>query len=58
MDQTRGVALGLREQGKIEILQKGNVLHGAVKGPIRLRLLPASGYPADPQSRKRDQERK
>lgn len=58
MGQTREVALGLREQSKIEILQKGKPVVGAVKGPIRLRLVPASGYLTDPRSQKRDKERK
>ena len=38
MDLIRSVAKDLVEKKLIEITQKGEVVHGDIKGPIRLRL--------------------
>lgn len=56
MEEIRQVALGLREQGWIEILQKGKPVVGPIKGPIRLRILGASGRLDGPQLRKGERD--
>lgn len=39
MQETRDVAAGLVEEGKLQVLQKGTVIDPKfIKGPIRLRL--------------------
>lgn len=40
MEEVRSAAFLLREEGKVQILQKGEeVLHTEVKGPIRIRIV-------------------
>ncbi len=39
MDEVRGVAFGLVDEGRLEVTQKGSVVDGrSARGPIRLRL--------------------
>ena len=42
MDATREIVFGLRDEGVVEVLQKGDVIHTGledVRGPIRVRLV-------------------